>query len=114
MSTPVPVGRSVQATRVLAQVLVAGATVLFRAGTQAWQQALHSELDPSRERDMPQQHHLEDPWVHHPHPQHVHAVCDTVSTVGVPTRGEVSPSASRAVETLCAAGDSKQPDRLTL
>ncbi|MEW5304767.1 MAG: hypothetical protein WDW36_007355 [Sanguina aurantia] len=42
MSTPVPVGRSVQATRVLAQVLVAGATVLFRAGTQAWQQALHN------------------------------------------------------------------------
>lgn len=36
-------GPDPQATRVLAQVLVAGATVLFRAGTQAWQQALHSE-----------------------------------------------------------------------
>ena len=32
-----------QAARVLAQVLVAGATVLARAATQAWGQALVSE-----------------------------------------------------------------------
>ena len=32
-----------QATRILAQVLVAGATVVFRAATQAWGQALASE-----------------------------------------------------------------------
>ena len=32
-----------QATRILAQLMVAGATVVFRAATQAWGQALASE-----------------------------------------------------------------------
>jgi import inner membrane translocase subunit TIM16 len=31
------------ATRILAQVLIAGATVVFRAATQAWGKALQSE-----------------------------------------------------------------------
>ena len=34
---------ALQATRILAQLMVAGATVVFRAATQAWGQALASE-----------------------------------------------------------------------
>ena len=37
-----------QAARVLAQVLIAGGTVFLRAATQAWQQALVSELQRGR------------------------------------------------------------------